>query len=100
MKNGLGETLTFRQVCELAGVDYDRYEGREEEPEPTPSTETVNTALLAACKAWQDWEAALIECDEAWRGGLPTIPQHLLDALTPLQEMRRIAIAQAEVAST
>lgn len=65
-----------------------------------PSVEMVNAALLAACMAWQDWEAALIECDEAWRGGLPTIPQHLLDALTPIQEMRNVAIAQAEAAST
>lgn len=81
---------TVRQVCALAGVDYERYEGRE--VEPRPSAETVNAELLAACKAlfvpffnypeFDDWE---------WGSGEPMKPE--------LERMAQ-AIAQAEAAST
>ncbi len=76
-------------------------EGREPEPvEPGPSQAQVLADLLAALKAWEAWEAAIITTDAVWGNGasLPTITQELWDALIPLQEMRNAAIAQAETA--
>ncbi len=59
---------------------------------------TVRDQLLAVARGYEQWEADMILCDEAWRGGmapLPTLTQPLWDRLLELQAMRNAALAAA-----
>jgi hypothetical protein len=53
--------------------------------------------LLALAKAYEQWEADLIVCHEAWEGGraLPEFTQSLWDRLLELQTMRNLAVKKA-----
>lgn len=54
--------------------------------------------LLAACKAYEQWEADLVLCSEAWStgDGLPRMTQELYDRFMEIQALRNVAISKAE----
>jgi len=52
-------------------------------------------ALLAACEAYEEWEADII-LNADWRSELPRISQAQWDRLVEIQAMRNAAIAQAK----
>ena len=56
--------------------------------------------LLEVCRAYEKWEADLVNSGEAWGPGgaaqLPRITQELWDRLLEIQSMRNAAIAKAK----
>jgi hypothetical protein len=55
-------------------------------------------AFLAIVEAYEQWEADLLQSQEAWSGGLaplPTLTEELFDRLLEIQAMRNAAIASA-----
>lgn len=84
--------LTPLQVCELAGVDYERYEGREPEQAPEPSAEQINAALLKHLKRAVDWCPA---CD--CTGEVRSVPGPGVEPCPHCGDARA-AIEQAEAA--
>lgn len=55
--------------------------------------------LLAVAKAYEQWEADIIMCEECWApggmAGLPRITQKLWDRLIEIQTLRNAAINKA-----
>jgi hypothetical protein len=54
--------------------------------------------LLALAKAYEQWEADLILCCEAWDGGTaeyPRLTEKLYDRMLEIQAARNAAIAKA-----
>jgi hypothetical protein len=56
------------------------------------------SALIAVLKAYEQWEADLILCPEAWEGeaGMPTLTHELYDRLIEIQTMRNQALKAVE----
>lgn len=52
--------------------------------------EKMKTVLLA----YEQWEADLLMCDDAWQGSLPTHTQEIHDKMIELQEMRNDALGR------
>lgn len=57
----------FCQVCEVRGIDRDHERRRsKEEAEANARLISASPDLLAVVRAYERWEADLIESDEAW----------------------------------
>jgi hypothetical protein len=86
------EAGRYRQLAE----DADRAKGEGE------ALEKALRQALASLRAWEQWEADLINSDEAWgpngMASNPKVTDDLLERLTPIQYGRKDAIRGAEAA--
>ena len=74
-------------VCEkrlIAAADY------------LDAMEQQRDVLLAACKAYEQWEADLLRCDAAWQDSLPRVTQELYDKWMQIQPQRNAAVRACE----
>lgn len=58
--------------------------------------EQQRDVLLAACKAYEQWEADLLRCDAAWQDSLPRFTQELYDKWMQIQPQRNAAVRACE----